>query len=43
METEAMDKQTRYVEKLSAQMVEWENQIDELKDKAERATSYNFV
>ena len=33
-----MDEQTQYVEKLSAQMVEWENQIDELKDKAEHAT-----
>jgi hypothetical protein len=33
-----MDKQTEYVERLSAQMVEWDNQIDRLKDKAERAT-----
>ena len=33
-----MDKRTEYVEKLSAQMVEWDNQIDWLKDKAESAT-----
>jgi len=33
-----MDKRTEYVEKLSAQMVEWDMQIDLLKDKAERAT-----
>ncbi len=33
-----MDKQTEYVEKLSAQMVEWDAQIDQLKDKAESAT-----
>ncbi|QSV46469.1 hypothetical protein [Geobacter benzoatilyticus] len=33
-----MDKRTEYVEKLSAQMVEWDNQIDLLKDKAESAT-----
>ena len=32
-----MDKRTEYVEKLSAQMVEWDNQIDLLKDKAESA------
>ena len=30
-----MDKRTEYVEKLSAQMVEWDVQIDRLKDKAE--------
>lgn len=29
-----MDKRTAYVEKLSAQMVEWDNQIDRLKDRA---------
>ena len=34
-----MDKRTEYVEKLSAQMVEWDNQIDLLKDKAESATA----
>lgn len=34
-----MDKRTEYVEKLSAQMVEWEVQIDALKDKAEYAPS----
>ena len=34
-----MDKRTEYVETLSAQMVEWDNQIDLLKDKAESATS----
>jgi hypothetical protein len=32
-----MDKRTEYVEKLSAQMVEWDNQIYQLKDKAEIA------
>ena len=32
-----MDKRTEYVEQLSAQMVEWDNQIDLLKDKAESA------
>jgi hypothetical protein len=34
-----MDKRTEYVEKLSAQMVEWEAQIDQLKIKATSATS----
>ena len=33
-----MDKRTEYVESLSAQMVEWDAQIDQLKDKAESAT-----
>jgi len=33
-----MNKRTEYVEKLSAQMVEWDNQIDLLKDKAESAS-----
>lgn len=33
-----MDKRTEYVEKLSAQMVEWDTEIDRLKDKAESAT-----
>jgi len=33
-----MDKRTEYVEKLSAQMVEWDVQIDLLKDRAESAT-----
>jgi hypothetical protein len=33
-----MDKRTEYVEKLSAQMVEWDSQIYQLKDKAESAT-----
>jgi hypothetical protein len=33
-----MDKRTEYVEKLSAQMVEWDAQIDRLKDKAESAS-----
>lgn len=33
-----MDKRTEYVEKLSAQMVEWDTQIDLLKDKAESST-----
>ena len=30
-----MDKRTEYVERLSAQMVEWDNQIERLQDKAE--------
>lgn len=34
-----MDKQTEFVEKLSAQMVEWDAQIDLLKEKAENATA----
>ncbi|QXE92453.1 hypothetical protein [Geomonas subterranea] len=34
-----MDEQRKYVEKLSAQMVEWDNQIDRLKDKAASATA----
>ncbi|MDD2540263.1 MAG: hypothetical protein PHH28_04370 [Desulfuromonadaceae bacterium] len=33
-----MDKRTEYVEKLSAQIVEWDVQIDRLKDKAVSAT-----
>jgi hypothetical protein len=33
-----MDKRTEYVEKLSAQMVEWDVQIERLKEKAESAT-----
>jgi hypothetical protein len=33
-----MDKRTEYVENLSAQMVEWDNQIARLKDQAESAT-----
>jgi hypothetical protein len=33
-----MDKRTEYVEKLSAQMVEWDVKIDLLKEKAEIAT-----
>lgn len=32
-----MDKRTEFVEKLSAQMVQWEVQMDRLKDKAESA------
>ena len=32
-----MDTQTEYVEKLSAQMVDWDVQIDLLKDQAESA------
>ena len=34
-----MDKRTEYVEKLSAQMVEWDAQIDQLKIKATSARS----
>ena len=33
-----MDKQTEIVERLSAQIVEWDAQIDLLRDKAESAT-----
>jgi len=33
-----MDKRNEYVEKFSAQMVEWDVQIDRLKEKAENAT-----
>jgi len=33
-----MDKRAEYVEKLSSQMVEWDAQIDRLRDKAESAT-----
>lgn len=33
-----MDQRTKYVEKLSAQMVEWDVQIDRLKEKAESVT-----
>jgi hypothetical protein len=32
-----MDKQTEYVEKLSAQIIEWDAQIELLRDKAESA------
>jgi hypothetical protein len=32
-----MDKRTEYVERLSAHMVEWDSQIDLIKDKAESA------
>jgi len=32
-----MDKQTEYVERLSAQIVEWDARIDQLRDKAESA------
>ena len=34
-----MDRKTEYVEKLSAQMVEWDAQIDSLKYKADSATA----
>lgn len=33
-----MDKQTEYVETLSAQIVEWDRQIDQLKERAENST-----
>jgi len=33
------DKRTKFVEKLSAEMVEWDVQIDQLRDKAENATN----
>ena len=34
-----MDKRTEYVERVSAQMVAWDVQIDLLKDKAESVSS----
>lgn len=34
-----MDKQTEFVEKLSAQIVEWDVQIDRLKEQSENATA----
>jgi len=33
-----MDKRAEYVEKLSAQLVEWDTQIEQLQDKAQSAT-----
>ncbi len=33
-----MNGRTEYVEKLSAQMVDWDNQIDRLKDRVESST-----
>jgi hypothetical protein len=33
-----MDRQAKYVERLSAQIVEWDAQIDLLKNKADRGT-----
>ena len=36
-----MDKRTEYIENLSAQMVEWDTQIELLKDKAKSATPYD--
>lgn len=33
-----MDERNEYIEKLSAQMVEWDNQIERLKDKAKNST-----
>jgi hypothetical protein len=38
-EVTIMDKRTEFVESLSEQMVEWDAQIDRLKDKADRAKS----
>ena len=38
-----MDERSEYVEKLSAQMVEWDNQIEQLKDKAKSATPESTV
>jgi hypothetical protein len=38
-----MDERTGYVEKLSAQMVEWDNQIDRLKDRAKSSTQETSV
>ncbi|HBG06644.1 MAG: hypothetical protein A2075_04690 [Geobacteraceae bacterium GWC2_58_44] len=36
-----MDKRTEYVEKLSSQMVEWDNQIERLKDQAQSARPFS--
>jgi len=36
-EVSIVDKRTEYVERLSAHMVEWDSQIDLIKDKAESA------
>lgn len=33
-----MDKRTEYIEQISAQIVEWDRQIDQLEYKSERAT-----
>jgi hypothetical protein len=33
-----MDQRTAYIENLAAQMVEWDTQVERLKDKAESAT-----
>ncbi|MEE4252720.1 MAG: hypothetical protein V2I50_01610 [Desulfuromusa sp.] len=33
------DQRTKYIEKLSAQMVEWDVQIESLRDQAENATA----
>jgi recombinational DNA repair ATPase RecF len=33
-----MNGRTEYIEKLSAQMVEWDNEIERLKDRAESST-----
>jgi recombinational DNA repair ATPase RecF len=43
MEVVIMDERSEYVEKLSAQMVEWDNQIEQLKDKAKSATPESTV
>jgi len=37
-----MDKRTEYVEKLSAQMVDWDVQIEQLKDKAKVPAETKF-
>lgn len=37
-EAASMDKRSKYLEKLSAQIVEWDVQIGRLRDKAEKAT-----
>lgn len=38
-----MDKRTEYIESLSAQMTDWDGQIDRLKDKAKNSTpAVNF-
>ncbi len=38
MEADIMNNRTEFVEKLSSQIVEWDTQIERLKDKAESAS-----
>jgi recombinational DNA repair ATPase RecF len=38
-----MNGRTEYIEKLSAQMVEWDNQIERLKDRAKSSTPESTI